>query len=130
MSPAANRPGRLVSSVLDRPPLIGRLPSARAWIASTPVRTKPWSSSAIASASHPVCGTAPDEDEQGAHANRVLVAGAIVLDCNCFEVFLAVDRTNLGVPVHGDPRMVFDLVDQVSGHALPEVIAADEQVHL
>ena len=94
------------------------------------MRTKPWSSSAIASASHPVCGTAPMKTNRARTPNRVLVAGAIVLDRNCFEVFLAVDRTNLGVPVHGDPRMVFDLVDQVSGHALPEVIAADEQVHL
>ena len=117
-SPTANMPGRLVSSGSGAPAVGGGRGVA------PPVRTKPLSSSATSSPSHPVCGSAPMKTNSARASTR---RAAPVCRCprrpRASSAVLAEQLAHLGVAPDLDVRDALDAVDQVARHVLAQVVA-------
>src|SRR6266516_2222579 len=68
-----------------------------------------------------------DEDEQRAGGRSRALARPCVSDRHHFQLTLAVELNNLCVPHHLDRIVAFDLVDEVTGHRLAQIPAADQE---
>ena len=125
-SPAANTPGRLVSSRNGCRRAVQWGDCARAG----PVRTNSLASLSISGGSQSVRGTAPMKlNSAGVFSVRTSPV-LLLTSSTSLEVAVAGHPPDLGVEEHLDVGGLLDPAGQVARHVLVEVVAADHEVDL
>ena len=93
------------------------------------VRTKPLASSATASSSQAVAGSAPMKQKSPEHSTVAALAGGRVLERHVSRCSSPASARTSVVAEQLDPRVGVDPLDEVVRHAVREVGAADRDRH-
>ena len=107
-------------------PAAAALP-ARVGAASAPVRTKPSSSRASWSASQPVCGSAPMKTNRARAASRRRSPVRLSSTTSASSASSPTSSRTSVWSRTSTPGVALDPVDEVAGHVLPQVAAAEQR---